>query len=111
MHSGYMGVSGAMVFVIGLGIIFAAAMVVCVPLFRGAEPGAVARGVDETAVWWETQKREAYSAIKEADLDFQMGKLAPEDYQAIRTAEEARALEALRALEHEAARGGGPRSR
>ena len=101
-----------MIFVIGLGIIFGAAMIVCMPLLRGvsAEAGAVA-GEEEARVGWEKQKREAYSAIKEADLDFRMGKLAPDDYQAIRKVEEARALEALRALEKKAPVGGGKMGR
>jgi len=101
-----------MIFVIGLGIIFAAAMIVCMPLLRGvpAEAGAVG-GEGETRAEWEKQKREAYSAIKEADLDFQMGKLASDDYQAVRKAEETRALEALRALERKAPLGGGKMGR
>jgi hypothetical protein len=97
-----------MIFVIGLGIIFAAAMIVCVPLLWGVRAGAEAvGGEEEDRAKWEKQKREAYSAIKEADLDFQMGKLAPDDYRAIRTAEESRALEALRALENKAPVAGG----
>jgi len=101
-----------MIFVIGLGIIFGAAMIVCMPLLRGvsAEAGAVG-GEEADRAGWEKQKREAYSAIKEADLDFQMGKLAPDDYRAIRKAEESRALEALRALEREAPVGGGKMGR
>jgi hypothetical protein len=99
-----------MIFVIGLDIIFAAAAIVCMPLLRvvSAEAGE-AGGKNEARVRWEKRKREAYSAIKEADLDFQMGKLAPEDYRAIRRAEEARALEALRAIEREGPVGGGKR--
>ena len=101
-----------MIFVIGLGIIFGTAMIVCMPLLRGvpAEAGAVG-GEEADRAGWEKQKREAYGAIKEADLDFQMGKLAPDDYQAIRKAEESRALEALRALEREAPVGGGKMGR
>lgn len=87
-----------MIFVIGLGIIFGAAMIVCMPLFRGTLACEEA-DVDDASVKWEKQKREAYSAIKEADLDFKMGKLTDEDYRAIRGAEEARALEALKELE------------
>lgn len=87
-----------MVFLIGLGIIFAAATVVCMPLFRGTSSEMIAVRVDEMAARWDKQKRDAYRAIKEAELDLRMGKLSQDDYQAIRTAEEARALEALRAL-------------
>lgn len=91
-----------MVFVAGLGIIFAAAVVVCLPLFQGAHTEGVREQLDEATLWWEKQKRDAYKAIKEADLDLKMGKLTPDDHQVIRRAEEARALEALRALQGKA---------
>jgi hypothetical protein len=94
-----------MIFITGLGIILAAAMIVCLPLFRGvlAEDEA---GAGDARAGWERQKREAYKAIKEADLDFQMGKLTAEDYEAIRGTEENRALEALSALGKGSAGGG-----
>jgi hypothetical protein len=47
----------------------------------------------------EKEKELAYSAIKEAEFDFQMGKLSPEDHAALRAKFEARALAALEALE------------
>ena len=94
-----------MIFIFGLGIILAAAMIVCLPLFRGVLAEDEARA-GEARAQWERQKREAYKAIKEADLDFKMGKLAAEDYEVIRGAEENRALEALSALGRESAGGG-----
>lgn len=101
-----------MIFTIGLGIILAAATIVCVPLFRGVPAEVVEGGATgESALLWEKQKRDAYKAIKEADLDLQMGKLGDDEYQAIRTTEEARALEALRALEEENSGGGGKKAR
>jgi hypothetical protein len=88
-----------MEFVIGLGLILVAALVVAAPLFQ-PEPTAAAPGTGEDATErWEKQKRAAYAAIKEADLDLEMGKLSPADYETMRAAQEARALEALRALE------------
>ena len=95
-----------MVFVLGLVIIFGAAMIVCVPVLRAAPSEAQPVESSDAAERWEKQKRDAYRAIKEAELDFQMGKLAPDDYRAIRTAEEAKALDALRALDDEASRAG-----
>ena len=47
----------------------------------------------------DAMKELAYGAIKEAEFDFQMGKLSPEDYAALREKYEARALAALAALE------------
>lgn len=55
---------------------------------------------DEHIIRWEKQKTDAYTAIKEAEFDFQMGKLTPEDYQALRRKYEARALEALAELDN-----------
>ena len=85
-----------MVFGVGISLIVVTAFLVCLPFFRGTLGDASIAG-SEVALW-EKQKREAYAAIKEAQLDMQMGKLAVADYDLIRTAEEARALEALRAL-------------
>lgn len=87
-----------MVFVFGLGMIFVAALVVSLPLFRGETAGALG-GDPESHYHWEKQKRDAYAAIKEADLDFQMGKLTRADYDLIRRAQEARAVEAIGALD------------
>jgi hypothetical protein len=98
-----------MVFAVGVGLILAAALVVCLPLFRPAPLDAAAGSPDDARARWQKQKREAYAAIKEAELDFQMGKLATADYDLLRAAEEARALEALRALEDGAAGGTGGR--
>lgn len=92
-----------MVFVVGVGLILVAALVVCAPLFRAAPLDAAADAPADARARWQKQKQDAYAAIKEAELDLQMGKLAPADFELIRTAQEARALEALRALEDEAA--------
>lgn len=93
-----------MVFIVGLGIIMAAALVVCVPLMRESRVEAVGEELPDVAFQWEKQKRDALSAIKEAELDHQMGKLSPADYAAIRAVQEDRALEAMKALD----RRGGP---
>jgi hypothetical protein len=102
-----------MVFVIGVGIVLAAAIAVCVPLWRGAMFDGTPTEAGEAAAPWQKQKTEAYAAIKEAELDLQMGKLSPEDYRAIRAVQEVLALEALKALEGEqvtrAGAGGAPR--
>jgi hypothetical protein len=86
------------VFLLGLAIIVAVSCFVAAPLFRarsltpaGAEPGERER--------WERQKRQALAAIKEAELDHQMGKLTDEDLAAMRARFEAQALEAMAVLE------------
>ncbi len=87
-----------MVFAIGVALVLASAFVACLPLFQGEVAARVPGGADDTRARLEKQKRDAYAAIREAEMDLQMGKLARADYELIRAAEEARALEALRAL-------------
>jgi hypothetical protein len=82
-------------FLTGLLFIAAIAFFVAFPLFApeaAREPEQVG---DTPVARWEKQKTDAYAAIKEAEFDLQMGKLTPEDYQALREKYEARALEAL----------------
>jgi rRNA maturation endonuclease Nob1 len=88
-----------MVFLVGMGIIMAAAIVVCLPLMRESRVDSVGEDPSDVVFQWEKQKHDALSAIKEADLDHQMGKLSPADYAAIRAAQEDRALEAMKALD------------
>ena len=47
----------------------------------------------------EKQRDLAYAAIKEAEFDFQMGKLSSDDYAALRRTYEARAIAALAELD------------
>jgi len=88
------------VFVLGVVMIALVALFVAAPLFRppelappDVEPGARTR--------WERQKRQALAAIKEIELDHQMGKLSDEDLTTMRARFEAQALEAMAALEGE----------
>jgi hypothetical protein len=86
-------------FLTGLLFIAAVAFFVAFPLFApeaAREPEHVG---DAQVIRWEKQKTDAYAAIKEAEFDLQMGKLTPEDYQALREKYEARALEALAQLD------------
>lgn len=89
-----------MTFVAGIVMIALAAAYVALPFFRkesGApldvvrSPGARER--------FERQKLEAYAAIKEAEFDFQMGKLSDADFAAMRDKYSAQALEAIAALQ------------
>jgi len=85
------------IFALGLSLVATASLFVAAPLFRWRPPDAP-RGPDERERW-ERQKRQALAAIKEAELDHQMGKLSDDDLAAMRTRFEAQALEALAALE------------
>jgi hypothetical protein len=88
------------VFVLGAVLVLLVSFFVASPLFRPpepvgpeAEPGARER--------WERQKRQALAAIKEIELDHEMGKLSDEDMATMRSRFEAQALEAMAALERE----------
>jgi hypothetical protein len=93
-----MSVVEAMVFATGLLIVLLVAAWVAAPLFGAPErmdPAAEPSARDR----WEREKRQALAAIKETELDFEMGKLSEEDYARMRARFEARALEAMEALD------------
>jgi hypothetical protein len=93
----------AIVFTVGILIVLLVATWVSAPLFGGPErmdPAAEPSARDR----WEREKRQALAAIKETELDFEMGKLSREDYDRMRARFEARALEAMAALEPAARR-------
>ena len=89
---------GLEVFVVGLVVIAAASLFIVGPLFRPTPVGAPSLEGGETERW-ERQKRQALAAIREAELDHQMGKLSDEDLAGMRARFEAQALEAMAALE------------
>ena len=85
------------IFLLGLVLIVMVAGLVAAPLFRSPAVFAVDEGGERE--WRERQKRQALAAIKEAELDYQMGKLSDEDLRSMRARFEAQALEAMAALE------------
>jgi hypothetical protein len=91
------------VFALGVGIVIAVAAFVAAPLWAGSERLDAREGVGELERW-ERQKRQALIAIRETELDFQMGKLSDDDLQRMRGRFEEQALEAMDALEREQAR-------
>lgn len=87
------------VYLTGLVVIASVAMAIAWPLLRPVQAPVVDQMGDPERYRWEKEKDLAYAAIKEADFDFQMGKLSVEDHAALRAKYEARALAALDALE------------
>lgn len=88
----------AIVVTAGLLIVLLVAAWVAAPLFGAPErmdPAAEPSARDR----WEREKRQALAAIKETELDFEMGKLSEEDYARMRTRFESRAIEAMEALD------------
>jgi hypothetical protein len=92
------------VFLMGLGVVLVVAVFVAAPLFGPPETAALAATPSEDDRW-ERQKRQALAAIKETELDHQMGKLSDEDFGRMRERFEQQALEAMAALERGGRRG------
>jgi hypothetical protein len=88
------------VFALGVTVVIAVAAFVAAPLWAGSERLAALDAGDERERW-ERQKRQALLAIRETELDHQMGKLSDEDLARMRTRFEQQALEAIDALERE----------
>jgi hypothetical protein len=88
-----------LLYLLGLLLISAVALVVSAPLFARDAEQELHHEPESEAARWEKQKADAYSAIKEAEFDRQMGKLTDEDYRLLREKYEARALEALAQLD------------
>lgn len=87
------------VFTLGAVLVAVVALFVAAPLFR--PPAPLAAAGPDAHERWERQKRNALAAIKELELDHQMGKVSDDDLTAMRARFEAQALEALAALERE----------
>ena len=89
----------ALVYLAGLIVIAAVAMSIAAPLLWPRPSVSAPPAADSERYRLEKEKELAYTAIKEAEFDLQMGKLSPEDHAALREKYEARALAALEALE------------
>jgi hypothetical protein len=92
------------VLLVGLAVVLTVAVFVAAPLFGAPEVAAAAEMPSERDRW-ERQKRQALAAIKETELDHQMGKLSDEDFARMRDRFERLALEAIAALERAGGRG------
>jgi len=88
-----------LVYFAGLLVIAGVALAVATPLLWPQPAAPTWPTTDPERYRLEKEKDLAYAAIKEADFDFQMGKLSVEDHAATREKYEGRALAALAALE------------
>jgi hypothetical protein len=98
-----------MEFVLSLVVIAAAVAVIAAPLRRGR--GSCPQEVSELASL-EAAKQAKYREIRDAELDFQTGKLSHSDYRALDRALRAEAIELMRRLDlaREAASKGQPQA-
>ena len=92
----------AWMYLFGLAVVAALAWFVSAPLLGRAGARSPVTVGDPERYRLEREKDLAFGAIKEAEFDFQMGKLSPEDYARLRAKYEGRALAALAALERHA---------
>jgi hypothetical protein len=88
-----------LLYLAGLVLIATVASFVSLPLFFWRQGPTSTSAGDTHTERWRQQKEEAYAAIKEAEFDWQMGKLSEEDYHSLRARYEARALEAIAQLD------------
>ncbi len=86
-----------MTLLIGILMIVVAAAFVAAPFFTRA--GAVSLDSVASRGQLQRQKHEAYAAIKEAELDYRMGKLSDADFAGLREKYTVQAAEAIAALE------------
>ena len=85
-----------MTMVLSVLLIAVVAVAIALPLLRG--PGEFAAKGNASADQ-ERRKRVAMLAIRETEFDRAMGKLSEEDYQALTSSYEARAIEAMGQME------------
>jgi len=79
-------------------VVFLAVLIwVVYPFFQRFQEASA--GGNERRKVLQERKSEALAAIKELELDFQMGKLSAEDYQALRAKYEAQAVAVLKELD------------
>lgn len=88
-----------MLFVLGMLVILAVAVVVLEPIVRGTR-ASLERSGDEMSEA-EATRRVRLLALRDAEYDYQMGKLDEADYLEIRAELAAEALEAMEAVEAE----------
>lgn len=95
-----MDAASAATLILGTLMVLLVAFFVAAPLFRAPEM-LEAEALPGTRERWEKEKQTALAAIKEVELDYQMGKLSDEDLATMRGRFEQQALEAMAALDRE----------
>lgn len=83
----------------GLALIAVVSWAVSRPFFLGASVRASGPAEVPGEARWRKRRDEALASIRDADFDFQTGKLSESDYRDLRARLDRRALEALDALE------------
>ncbi len=72
---------------------------IAIPVIKKDTSGEEVADIDLTLAKLEEEKESAYNALKEAEFDYETGKLSDEDYQTVKTKYSAKAVEAIQQLE------------
>jgi len=80
-------------------LVVASIVVVAIPLVDRTTDSEELPVVDLDLAGLQEEKESAYNALKEAEFDYETGKLSDEDYEAIKKKYRAKAVEALEKLE------------
>ena len=82
------------IYLTGLFLIAVVSLAVATPLFRESGERRAPEGETE-ADRWRKRKTDALASIRDAELDFHLGKLSESDYRDLRRRLEAEAMEAI----------------
>lgn len=80
-------------------IIAASVAYIAMPIIKKDDSGEIPVAFDHESISLEEEKEESYNAIKEAEFDYETGKLSEEDYSIIKEKYAGKAVEAMQKLE------------
>ena len=83
------------IYLTGLFLIAVVSLAVATPFFRDSGDRYAPTG-ETDADRWRKRKSDALASIRDAELDFHLGKLSENDYRDVRRRLEAEAMEAIR---------------
>ena len=80
-------------------IVAASAAYIAMPIIKSDDSGEIPVAFDLESISLEEEKEESYNAIKEAEFDYETGKLSKEDYNIIKEKYAGKAVKAMQKLE------------
>ncbi len=87
-----------MIEIIGTALAIVAAVIISYPLWQKAQR-KVSFALNHQSEEWQARKAEIYAAIRDIELDYRMGKLSEEDYEALRDQYKNEAIEIMKKLD------------
>ena len=80
-------------------MVAASAAYIAMPIIKNDDSGEIPVAFDLESISLEEEKEESYNAIKEAEFDYETGKLSKEDYNIIKEKYAGKAVKAMQKLE------------